>query len=357
MRDDSISIAKAFAIMLMVLGHSGFYTVGNNIIYMFHMPLFFFFSGFCFKSASLNFFKSFALKRVKGLYVPYVVASLLFLVLHNVFVYCNIYSADFPWGNHRELLYQQKDYLGLLKDIVLHMRGHEQLLGGFWFMGTLFRCSFISFFCICLCRHLKILVGVMLAASVVLSYYFGNAHLPIVDVGARELIASCFFILGYVWKTEEIHAKIPKKAYIVFAVLLVASSFFFRMEMVSPEYDKIVPWFISALLGIGCVFELSKRIAGLKNGMTRFLAFVGNHTLSILVWHMLCFKLVSLVLVKCQSLPSSQLAEFPTIHAFSSSGGWILYFLVGTLLPIAGVCLKGKAKSLAWKKRGNETTN
>lgn len=45
MRDNSISIAKAIAIMLMVLAHTQFSDYGNKVINMFHMPLFFSFRG------------------------------------------------------------------------------------------------------------------------------------------------------------------------------------------------------------------------------------------------------------------------------------------------------------------------
>ena len=91
MRDNSVSIAKAFAIMLMVLAHTWFMDIGNKWINMFHMPLFFFMAGYCFKDKYLADFKSFAIKRVTGLYKPFVKWSFVFLVLHNVFFYLNIY--------------------------------------------------------------------------------------------------------------------------------------------------------------------------------------------------------------------------------------------------------------------------
>ena len=40
-----ITIAKAMGILLMVIGHSGCPQVLFRIIYLFHMPLFFFLSG------------------------------------------------------------------------------------------------------------------------------------------------------------------------------------------------------------------------------------------------------------------------------------------------------------------------
>ena len=51
MRDNYIAIAKALGIMLMVMGHSGCPDFLYRFIYMFHMPLFFFCSGFFMKPA------------------------------------------------------------------------------------------------------------------------------------------------------------------------------------------------------------------------------------------------------------------------------------------------------------------
>ena len=53
MKDNSVSIAKGIAIILMVLAHTRFSEYGNYWINMFHMPLFFFFAGYCFKDKYL----------------------------------------------------------------------------------------------------------------------------------------------------------------------------------------------------------------------------------------------------------------------------------------------------------------
>lgn len=49
MRDDKVTIAKGIGILLMVAAHAGIPDVISRFIVMFHMPLFFFMSGYCFK--------------------------------------------------------------------------------------------------------------------------------------------------------------------------------------------------------------------------------------------------------------------------------------------------------------------
>ena len=55
MRDDKVTIAKAIGILLMVAVHGGMQKYGADFIVMFHMPLFFFVSGYCFKEKHLNY--------------------------------------------------------------------------------------------------------------------------------------------------------------------------------------------------------------------------------------------------------------------------------------------------------------
>lgn len=67
-RDSTIDIAKGICIFLMVLGHTCFYSWFNDRVYLFHMPFFFFVSGFFF-STRKN-LKDFILNKTKRLLIP-----------------------------------------------------------------------------------------------------------------------------------------------------------------------------------------------------------------------------------------------------------------------------------------------
>ena len=75
----SVNYLKALGISLMVLGHSGIIDHEISFIYMFHMPLFFIASGYCFKEKYLSAPRKYIYNKVKGIYWPYVKWSLLFL--------------------------------------------------------------------------------------------------------------------------------------------------------------------------------------------------------------------------------------------------------------------------------------
>lgn len=148
MRDNSISIAKAIAIMLMVLAHTQFSDYGNKVINMFHMPLFFFFSGYCIKEKYFNATVDFIKKRISGLYKPYVKWSIAFLIVHNLFYWLNIYNNEYGFRGHVSHLYTWQEFVYKFIKIITSMSGEEQLLGGYWFLKSLFVCSIVGFFII-----------------------------------------------------------------------------------------------------------------------------------------------------------------------------------------------------------------
>ena len=85
--------------MLMVLGHA----CSDNIpgmpllmpfIVMFHMPIFFIASGYCFKEKYLSSLGKYLYNKVKGIWWPYVKWGLLFLLLHNVFFNLHLYNDE-----------------------------------------------------------------------------------------------------------------------------------------------------------------------------------------------------------------------------------------------------------------------
>ena len=107
------------------------------------MPLFFIASGYCFKEKYLSVPRQYIYNKVKGIYWPYVKWSLLFLLLHNVCFNLHLYSDQYGWKEYVSHLYASSEFLSLATSIIFKMQGHEQLLGGYWFMNALFFGSLI----------------------------------------------------------------------------------------------------------------------------------------------------------------------------------------------------------------------
>lgn len=144
----AVNYAKGLAIVLMVLLHSCRRIESSyvgHLVCLFHMPLFFVMAGYCFKEKYLDDFRTFALKRVKGLWIPYVKYGILFLALHNVLFSIHVYDGVYgSYTGQTSVLYGLRDFALQLQRI-LRMVGTEQLLGGYWFLPTLLYGSVIAF--------------------------------------------------------------------------------------------------------------------------------------------------------------------------------------------------------------------
>ncbi|MBO7382637.1 MAG: acyltransferase family protein, partial [Muribaculaceae bacterium] len=71
-RNTSMSIVKAVAIILMVMGHAEGPWWVTNFIYLFHMPVFFIAAGYFFKRSAIDQPWQFVTRRFRKLYVPMV---------------------------------------------------------------------------------------------------------------------------------------------------------------------------------------------------------------------------------------------------------------------------------------------
>lgn len=149
-RDASVSIAKAFAIILMVIGHAEYPGLLTSCLYTFHMPLFFITAGYFFGRKQAGNPWEFCRKRFKGLYVPMVKWSLMWLLLHNLFHRTGILNEVYGnWENGVTHPYTLKEAASRCVQIVTSMAGYDEFMAGaFWFFRGLLVASilFLVFF-------------------------------------------------------------------------------------------------------------------------------------------------------------------------------------------------------------------
>ena len=122
-RIEYIDIFRSFGIVLMVMGHIGFGEKFDHFIHAFHMPMFFFVSGFLFKSITIPFF-SYIKKKAISLLLPYFV----FAALH--------YAISFIMGD-----FSFKSFKGLLFPDTVQI----PIAGALWFLTALFFADIIYY--------------------------------------------------------------------------------------------------------------------------------------------------------------------------------------------------------------------
>lgn len=255
MKDKKVSIAKGVAIILMVLAHTQFSEYGDKLIAMFHMPLFFFLSGYCFKEKHLLDAKEYASKKLKGIYLPFVKWSLFFLALHNILAYLNVYDNTYHFS----------EFIKKAIHIITAMQDYDSLLGGFWFLRTPMWASLFAFLLIKITAKTNkrvatfVVEGVLLLIACTLMNKL-KLHVPYFYVGERELLATFFIITGWSYKSAGFKFEEDKKIIPLFIIIVLLGSVFWPCSMITLETWKILPYALSALTGTLSVLGICKFI-------------------------------------------------------------------------------------------------
>jgi hypothetical protein len=78
--------------------------------------------------------------------------------------------------------------------------------------------------------------------------------------------------------------------------------------------------------------------------LKRLLVYIGNHTLNIFIFHIVSYKVVSLIKIWYYGLDIRQIGCHMVIHDYSQQDCfWILYTIAGVGIPLAGTWLYEKA--------------
>lgn len=319
-----ISIAKGILIILMVIGHSGTHTLAGDFIYDFHMPCFFLISGFLFKEEYLDNIGTFVGKKIKGLYIPFVKYSLVFLILHNIFYHLHLYNNS----------YTLTEFITRTLKI-LTLTGSEQLLGGFWFLKELLYASVISilFFRLISNMGIKLNKRNLFASCIlflILAYLASISPIKIPAIGSKTLLATSYFIAGHLFRVLNLREyNNICIALCGFSATFIASLFI--KGNIDVQGVAMFPYFVVSIIGSVSTLYLSKSIAG-KCG-ANILDFIGKNTLSILAFHLISFKIVSFIIIQINDWPISRLSDFPVLDDYNAYL-WILYTITGIVVPL-----------------------
>lgn len=334
-KNNYISIAKGIGIILMVAGHCRFpYLL--DFIYMFHMPLFFFISGWCFKIKYLSEFHNFCIRRIKGTYIPFLKWGLLFILLHNIFYHLNIYNDQFGYAGQVSHLYSLNEHI---KHAIIGcglFLYPEELLGGYWFLVQLFWGSLIGFLSIKFIKNPYISASILLVISFIIKLYI-NKTIPFTGIGSITFLSASFFVYGFAFRNN--HFKFSPLIIISCFLMVLTGSFFWNTTMQTYTHFNVLPYAVTGVFGSIMIIEIAKLFDNRSNDNNRvkvFLIFAGENSLTILTWHFLSFKLVSLLIINIEGYPTEMLAMFPVIEN-APLPYTILYLIIGVALPLFGL--------------------
>lgn len=163
-------------------------------------------------------------------------------------------------------------------------------------------------------------------------------------MGNREIDITFYviFLIGYLYKKKCDNWNKGNLS-LLFAIIVAIGSVFCFASMLSFTTEKILPYAICAICGTIMTLNVSRYITSKEGWVKNILIYVGNNTLTVLTWHFLCFKIVSLIIIQLYNLPIEQLACFPIIPEYAS--WWLIYFVVGAGVPLSILLLKLKVSS------------
>ncbi len=347
MRDRTFSICKGIGIILVVLGHAGLTGYPSRFIYLFHMPLFFICAGYFFKLRYLDEEKTFVVRRLRKLYVPFVTWSLVFLCLHNLLFLTGVLNETY--GNAAGGVlhpYTWHDFQQRAWSIVFNMSGYDEFLAGtFWFFRALLFASVGYLVLFKLLRRVRRLRAVetvgwaVCGVALLLTLWKVTAGLRITGLaqgGYRDLMGLFFFGIGFLFARYRNHVPLDWRVVTVSLALLVLATFTFGTSMgYNATFTQFVSFPVPALAGFVLCYYLSVRIHAWGGWVARGLAYVGERTLCVFAFHFAAFKLVSAVVVACYGLDWLQVGGHPVVYARGVSAWFVvLYTVVGVGLPI-----------------------
>ena len=320
MRNITIDIAKGLGILLVVLGHLGG-NVGSQpeaiafmkrFLYQFHVPLFFFLSGLFYKADET--WQVFLTKKIKRLYIPYLVANLIFLILDiGLRVICGI--AIIP-------INEIKHAIKLVLGIAVTPMG-----GATWFLIALLKASVLFKLIDWSFKHNKFISG---ALSIALGLIGMSVYHD------TSLVALFFFWFGVTtrdmfFQLASVRQGLKWAGLLLTLAILLMIKPYNQVDYSASLYSSIPLAIFGSIVGIVFILFLSDLIKNSKF-ITKFFSFYGRKSMNILIGHFAAFKIVILFQVLITGASMQMILSHP---CYDISSYWsIIYFIAGITLPL-----------------------
>ena len=357
-RDTTISICKGIAIILMVIAHAEAPGWLCKFIFEFHMPLFFITAGYFFSLRYLDDEATFVKKRIKGLYWPFVKWSVFFLIIHNWMFDIGIlnerYGNEMGGVTHPYTWHQIQQNLW---NIFTAMGGYDQFLcGAFWFFRGLFVASILYLILYKVIGNRKATPYLICLLMLVLCGWKTHEGLRIVTLvqgGYRDMMGCFIFGCGFIFRqfvdrynqwASRYHASIWSTA--LFGIVVGLFSVYLTANMNwRSTYTQFLSLPVPALLGFLMTYNISSWIDKHEGKFKQFLTYTGDHTLYIFIFHIVSYKVVSLIKIWYYGLDIHQIGCHMVIHEYSQQDCfWILYTIAGVGIPLGFTILNDKIK-------------
>jgi fucose 4-O-acetylase-like acetyltransferase len=272
-----VDVAKALAMVLVVVGHPVGPAAYTKYIYWFHMPVFFLLSGYLFKPPDgWSSLRSWLSKRSREILIPYCA----YLVLVTIVWYC--YGCRYL---------DTSSVLKILWGVLIGGRAPGVYYTVFWFFTCLFATQVLFAIINLLCKDNRLVIAVVAVAYLLahVESWLMASHPPLVpwDLDVA-LMAVVYYAIGYFCKKllANISLLITSAAVILSVLLIVVDCRGLMNYVLNLKYlvyqhlflDLSIPMVMAvALLGISQILA--------RSGLGRVVSLMGNVALPVVYLH------------------------------------------------------------------------
>jgi acyltransferase len=317
-KDISIDVAKGIGIILVVFGHTCHNYIVTSYIYSFHMPLFFFLTGFTFNYAQHKDNPAYFLwKRILRLMVPYYLAAFFSYYLYT-FLAPTLSLPPITVDTALRGIINGNGQ-GLSFNLVL------------WFLPVLF-CAEIFFLVLCLMlKGFKLFLGVLIITA--LGFILGQIK-PLI-LGLDIAMTMQFFIYyGFLFR----HAEWLKKArqskrdgitngvaIFTFFFMILCSTTNGRIDLMTRLYGQPFYFFMAGLSGsIAILMACFSFSFSANRHVEVILSSTGRASMNIFIFH--------IPISYCIASACALLWGFWIYYTFQTY--WLLLLLLGVTIPV-----------------------
>ncbi len=332
-RDNSIDIMKAIAIIAVVIGHACNTDVFTGVVpnfilkfvYIFHLPVFFYCSGYIYKDKRLS---KRLLSILRHQYIPttlFALGSLLLLPIYSKLQLAVMYSNE---DIHKRIT----------DTLVYNPRGF--LVGALWFM-PFFTVSALIFWGLNLItrknRVALIVISIILGVVGIFYQYSAFPKPYSLDYALRM---QPILTLGLISKEFKLATYIKKHTNLTFCIstlMLAAATYLYYAHGARADNHHIVTGIIyyPAII-VGVVFCSSLAEIIRRSRIEKHISYIGQHTFIVMAMHFQAFKVIDLILTKIFHI-SYDATIFPVANSAWYSR--CLYAIAGLVIPLAIITL------------------
>lgn len=273
MRLNQFDILKAIGIILVIVGHTLDYNIIRNIIYSFHMPLFFLVSGYFFKvKEPIPPIR----KLSKRLLLPYLISTVIIALLSTVILYANSHIFD------------MHHLLNWLQSIVYGNGVTDgtkfQSIGPLWFLLALFWGTIILHLLIQLAKYVSPF-GVSLLC-VIISLYLSQHKIRLPFSILQGMLGIGYLYIGYLIKQHYPSIILKSRLnLILMAIIWIISFKSGYLSLVQCYANPELLTLTGALCGTYLTYMVSNSISQKNSKLCSILTHLGKMTLLILCVH------------------------------------------------------------------------